>query len=692
MFARAPTLVTVRYLAVLTLVALALPAAAVAQQPARAGDYIVVYDRDVANVNAATDARERRRGFRSRLRFGRAVRGFAARLTADQVRALRADVAVEAVVSDRPVRALAAQPYATGEPLAPGGLRRIGAATADWVREASSADVAVIDSGIDLDHPDLNAVNGTDCVDGDGNADDDNGHGTHVAGRIGALDDGAGTVGVAPGTRLHAVKVLGADGKGLTSGVICGVNWVLVHGVSEGVRVMNMSLGAAGPNKDDCGRDPADPDPLHDAICKARDAGVLTVAAAGNGDPNTGLGRDLNSPLTLPAAYPEVLTVSAIADFDGLGGGNAGTTCAGEDDDTPASFSNFATAPEDRAHMIAAPGVCTTSTWPLDDPGDDDPNDDGYLALSGTSMAAPHVAAAAALCIGEAGAAGPCAGMSPPQVIERMRADAEAFRAANPDAGFAGDPADNPGGDDYGYLVRVVLNGPQTALTAAPQATSDDTTPTIEFGSPTPGTTFECSLDGGAFAACGSPHTAGPLPDGAHQLAVRAIDVAGSADATPAVAPFTIDTVPDPPPTTTTTQTPPQEQQPAPPDTTPPATPPDTTPPGASVTTSKRQRIATVLSRGLRVSVLCDEPCRAEARAVISSSSAIRLRLAKSAIAAGRKDLLLGTGRRVAAIRFTSKVRRRIARARSVLVKVEVVVTDAAGNGRTIKRTVRLVG
>jgi hypothetical protein len=93
----------------------------------------------------------------------------------------------------------------------------------------------------------------------------------------------------------------------------------------------------------------------------------------------------------------------------------------------------------------------------------------------------------------------------------------------------------------------------------------------------------------------------------------------------------------------------------------------------------------------MRVSILCSEPCRVDARAIISGSAAIRLRLSKSALTAGRKALGLGSGRRVATIKLTSRVRRRIARARSVLVQVLVVVTDAAGNDRTIKRSVRLV-
>lgn len=686
-----------RALTLAILAGLLVPAAAGAQQkpsaPAEPGRYIVVYDRDVTSVDAETDARERRRGFRSRLRFRRAIEGFAARLSPEQVRALRADPKVEAVVADRPVHALAAQPLASGEPLAPTGVRRLGAATSTWVREVASTGVAVIDTGIDLDHPDLNAQDGIDCVTPGTSADDDDGHGTHVAGTIGAENDGAGVTGVAPGTAVHAVKVLDSNGDGTTAAIICGIDWAVANRATRNIRVLNMSLGGLGEHNRNCGREGATTvDPMHAAICRARDTGLLPVVAAGNDGWNISEFR-----YDVPASYPEVLTVSALADSNGAGRA-AGPAACGEADETAASFSNFTLADEEKAHMIAAPGVCIRSTWLAG----------GYNTISGTSMATPHAAAAAALCIGEAGAAGPCVGMTPAQIVQRMRADAEAFRAANPSYGYSGDPAASPSGNYYGYLLRPVQNGPETSLASGPPPATDDSTPTFAFSSPTPGATFECSVDGGAFADCGSPHTTAPLADGPHDLAVRARDVAGTLDATPAVRAFTVDTTPDPAPgpgggTTgggsgTSASPPPAAPDqagdaaapPAAPATSPP-TPVDTAPPGATVGVAKRQRIGTVSRKGLRVSVLCTEACRVDSRVIIASSSAIKLRLSKSATTAGRKGLGLGTGRRVATIKLTSTVRRRIARARSVLVQVRVLVTDAAGNARTIKRSVRLV-
>jgi subtilisin family serine protease len=239
-------------------------------------------------------------------------------------------------------------------------------------------DVAVLDTGIDFEHPDLNVAGGTDCTlrqgggpfaryycgaPGEGTGGDDNHyHGTHVAGTIGALDNDIGVVGVAPGARLWAVKVLNQNGSGYTSGIIAGIDWTIDHGDIE---VLNMSLGGAGIST-----------AYRDAIDTAVANGVVVVVAAGNSD------ADANN--YSPAYVPSAITVSALADFDGLPGGNGAATCRSELDDTLANFSNWGTAID-----IAAPGVCITSTYPLEQ--------GAYGTISGTSMAAPHVAGAAAL-------------------------------------------------------------------------------------------------------------------------------------------------------------------------------------------------------------------------------------------------------------------------------------------------------
>ena len=225
-------------------------------------------------------------------------------------------------------------------------------------------DIAVIDTGLDSDHPDLNISGGTDCTGGsplrgtctDGAFEDGNGHGTHVGGSAAAIDNGIGVVGMAPGARLHGVKVLSDSGSGYTSWIIAGIDWVTAR--ADDIEVANMSLGC------ECSSSAQDT-----AIANSVAAGVTYVVAAGN--------SDKDSSTFSPANHQDVITVSALADFDGKAGGLGSQTCRTDRDDTLADFSNFGPGVE-----IAAPGVCITSTWP----------GGGYDTISGTSMASPHVA------------------------------------------------------------------------------------------------------------------------------------------------------------------------------------------------------------------------------------------------------------------------------------------------------------
>lgn len=297
------------------------------------GRYIVVYRGSVAAPARETAERERAEGFRSSVRYSHAVKGFAARLSVRQVAALRNDPQVALVVPDRAVHATATVPLAAREQLPPTGLRRIEAASATSARQAASAAVAVIDTGVDLAHPDLNATTGTNCVAPGQPAQDDNGHGTHVAGTIAATNAGAGVVGVAPGTRIYGVKVLDAAGSGTESQVICGIDWVAANAAALNIKVANMSLGGTGVPLSAC---PTTSDPEHNAICSATAAGVTFVVAAGN----DGWDFDFASAPDVPAAYPEVLTVAAMSDSDGQPGSRGGAPACrtSERDDRFASF------------------------------------------------------------------------------------------------------------------------------------------------------------------------------------------------------------------------------------------------------------------------------------------------------------------------------------------------------------------
>ncbi len=283
----------------------------------------------------------------------------------------------------------------------PTGVNRVDAdlnavAKIDNSDERVNVDIAILDTGIDRDHPDLNVVGGRRFYSllwwtfEDDLYDDDNGHGTHCAGIAAALDNDIGVVGMAPGARLWAVKILDSTGSGYVSDLIAGVDWVTAHG---GIKVANMSLAAV-----------AKVDALRTAIQKSVAAGVVFVAAAAN-DAKDVYGSDgmfNTSDDYIPAAYPEVAAVSAMVDLDGQPGGAGGSMAYGSDDSF-ASFSNYSgsvvagnpvTSPG-LAIDLLMPGVNINSCW----------MGGGYSVKSGTSMASPHAAGLAALYIAQNGPA-----------------------------------------------------------------------------------------------------------------------------------------------------------------------------------------------------------------------------------------------------------------------------------------------
>ena len=358
---------TVTACALIALGLTATSASAAAAPSTPAVPYIVVLADNVAPA-AAADSHARRYGASVTHVYSHALHGYSATMSDTAAKRIAGDPRVAWVQADRPIT-IAAQSLPTG-------INRVDAelsptAKVNGVDERVNVDVAVIDTGVDLDHPDLNVytAGAKNCSTGR-TADDGNGHGTHVAGTIGALDNSTGVVGVAPGARIWPVRVLNNAGSGSWSSVICGIDYVTAH--ASQIEVANMSLGGTGSDDGNCGR--SNNDALHAAICASVVAGVTYAVAAGNAADNAAN--------HVPAAYDEVITVSALADFNGLPGGGAAATCRADVDDTFADFSNFGPDVD-----LIAPGVCILSTW----------KGARYNTISGTSMATPHVTGGAAL-------------------------------------------------------------------------------------------------------------------------------------------------------------------------------------------------------------------------------------------------------------------------------------------------------
>jgi subtilisin family serine protease len=352
------------------------PSASVAAAPApgptaataAATPYIVVLD-DAADARRVAPAMADRFGLDLGHVYHSALQGYSTTMTPAVADLVAAAPGVKWVQRDRKV-GIDAQ-------TTPTGINRANADASPTARingadERVDVDVAVIDTGADLTHPDLNInrAGAKNCSIGAVNANDLNGHGTHVSGTIGALDNGTGVVGMAPGARIWPVKVLTDAGTGLNSDVICGIDYVTAH--ANEIEVANMSLGGAGDDDRNCGA--SNDDAMHAAICESVAAGITFVVAAGN--------DSADASTSTPAAYDEVITVSALSDFNGQPGGGAPSTCRADVDDTLADYSNHGADVD-----LIAPGTCINSTWMLG----------GYNTISGTSMASPHVAGGAAL-------------------------------------------------------------------------------------------------------------------------------------------------------------------------------------------------------------------------------------------------------------------------------------------------------
>jgi subtilisin family serine protease len=286
--------------------------------------------------------------------YTRAVRGFAAALparAAARLAAQNADVdycEADGVVSAfgqpgggaKPARRPGGGDGGSQSETIPWGISRIGGPA-----NGAGLRAWVIDTGIDLDHPDLNVDPGCSAnfvTRGKNSPADGHGHGTHVAGTIAALDNEIDVVGVAAGATLCAVRVLDNSGSGLVSWIVAGVDHV-ARSADPG-DVANLSLGGSGHWQS-----------LHDAIESTADAGILFAIAAGNSS------ADAENYEPAHIEHPNVYTVSAI-----------------DSEDHFPSWSNWGNPPVD----FAAPGVSVLSTR----------KDGGTTTMSGTSMATPHVA------------------------------------------------------------------------------------------------------------------------------------------------------------------------------------------------------------------------------------------------------------------------------------------------------------
>ena len=234
------------------------------------------------------------------------------------------------------------EPAAPAGQETPWGITRVQAPAAWAASRGQGVKLVVIDTGIDMTHPELAGIlkGGWNSMTKTDNFNDDNGHGTHCSGTIAAKDDDQGVVGVAPQIDLYGVKVLDANGSGTFADVIAGMLWA----VENKMEVASMSLGASQGNQ-----------ALADAVEAMRAGGVILLAAAGNSGGSVGY----------PAAYPGAIAISASDSTDAL-----------------AEFSSRGTEV-----AVIAPGVDVKSTY----------MDGGYETLSGTSMATPHVAGLTAL-------------------------------------------------------------------------------------------------------------------------------------------------------------------------------------------------------------------------------------------------------------------------------------------------------
>ncbi|MDG0867971.1 S8 family serine peptidase [SAR202 cluster bacterium JH702] len=417
--------------------------------------------------------------------FNSAFNGFAANLPPGIVNHLENHPDVLSVEENRiftvdpsGVELLGGDVSTTSTQQIPVGISRIGAtsstvANIDGVDERVPVTVAVLDTGVDGSHPDLNVNTAlsVDCSSGvfcvTGVASDPNGHGTHVSGTIGALDNSEGVVGVAPGAEIVSVRVCDSGGSCSLSAILLGHQYI--DSISDQVAVTNISLGGVGWSS-----------AWRTALTNNVNNGVVTVVAAGNsardlygGDNLVGDGDE-----SIPAAFPEAMAVSAMVDRDGVSGGLDPLYSNGYDD-APATFTNYGLAQlpsnpvvsSGASIDVAAPGVNVLSTYP----------GGVYAYMTGTSMASPHAAGVAALYVTANGRASDgTAAAEVRQALIDAGSPMDDWRPDSVDVDYDKDPNHEP-------LISGDISGESTPEpTPEPEPTpAPEPTPTPE-PSPTP--------------------------------------------------------------------------------------------------------------------------------------------------------------------------------------------------------------
>lgn len=360
----------------------------------QAGPGAALPDRYLVEVAAGVDPRAVApgHGVAPDFVYLKAVRGFAGMVPPGRLAALAADPRVVRVVPDRAVSAIGRPSSGgggrTSTQVVPASVKRIGAAPGSVSFTGAGVGVAVVDTGVDFNHPDLQPLGAISFTAYGTSAQDDNGHGTHVSGSIAARNNTIDVVGVAPAATIYAVKVLDAAGSGSDAAVTAGLDWVATNAAiaNPPIRVVNMSLGRAGSLNDN----PVQRTAVQNLVA----AGVTVVVAAGND-------ATLEVSQQVPSGYPEVIAVAsttALAGtnqyrfFNGVIGADTASyfTSDGAFNSSTGIGVSVSAPGEDqeninKAGQISSVGVLSTKLG------------GGTTRMSGTSMASPHTAGVAAL-------------------------------------------------------------------------------------------------------------------------------------------------------------------------------------------------------------------------------------------------------------------------------------------------------